>query len=73
MRTPRRSAPAGLAVLLFVILLGCGGQDDPSAAPDDPTSSVGAVRGPEGEPVRGGRVVVAVDAEPEGWLPGESR
>lgn len=65
----------GLALVLAVTAAGCGGDDDDDAADPAPPpgESVGSEAGAdedEDEAVRGGSIVVAIEAETNDWLPG---
>lgn len=78
---PRWWAPVGVAVLLAVLAIGCGGnQSGNDAAPGDTSEALGSadtspdiVKPTSGEPKRGGKLVFAVEAETDGWNPTTNR
>lgn len=61
-----------LAVLVAVGLLAsaCGGDDDSGEAADPQREDDSAPQQEQGEPVRGGSLVIAIEAETNDWLPG---
>lgn len=64
-----------ISLVVLAIATACGGSD--AATPDTgttaPSDSTAIRPDPSGEPARGGRVVVAVDAATDGWVPADSR
>jgi peptide/nickel transport system substrate-binding protein len=70
MRTHRRPGRAfhtfiALAGLIALLAAACGGGSDANGSKDESTGSTASTT-----PVRGGSIVVGIEAETNGWLPG---
>ena len=77
-RTGRRRYVQAPAIVLALLLAACGGGGDDdgggSAGPIDSDDYTGAVTdvSEQGEPVQGGSITVGLEAETNGWLPGQA-
>jgi len=66
----RRSWLLAVLVALGLLAAACGGDDDSGETAEPQREDDSAPQEEQGEPVRGGSLVIAIEAETNDWLPG---